>query len=87
MPRTQTHAPEKGQAKRTGDKGRGGTAAAPVQVQKFLSGLDYPVRRQQIIDKAKENGADRQIIAMLERLPDREYEGPSGISREIGKAK
>jgi hypothetical protein len=87
MPRTQTHAPEKGQAKRTGDKGHGATAAAPVQAQKFLGGLDYPVRKQQIIEKAKANGAERQIIAMLERLPDREYEGPAGISRELGKTK
>lgn len=87
MGRVETHSGERGQARRAGEKGRAATPVNPVQVQKFLGGLDYPARKQQIIEKARAGGADKNVLASLERLPDREYDGPAGISREIGKMK
>lgn len=57
----------------------------PVQVQKFLEGLDYPATKEQIISHAKEHGADDNVVETLEQIPDREYEGPVGITKEIGE--
>lgn len=57
----------------------------PVQVQKFLGGLDYPVGKQDILDKAKEQGADDKVMKALEQIPDREYASPVAVSREVGK--
>lgn len=57
----------------------------PIQVQKYLSGLDYPVGKQGIIDKAKKEGADKNILATLERLPEQEYSSPVAISRAVGQ--
>lgn len=57
----------------------------PVQVQKFLKSVDYPASKQDLINVAKKEGADENVLATLELLPDREYDGPVGVSREIGK--
>jgi hypothetical protein len=61
------------------------TAPSPIEVQKFLGGLDYPARKSEIIDKAEMQGADDDVMDVLAQLPEREYANPTDISREIGK--
>ncbi len=56
----------------------------PIQIQKFLGGLDYPVGKQDLIDRARKAGADEKVMAALERIPDQEYESPIALSRELG---
>ena len=56
----------------------------PVQAQKFLKGIDYPASKQDIVQKAKSEGADDRIVQALERLPDRRFEGPQAVSQAIG---
>ncbi len=55
----------------------------PIQVQKALGGMDYPAGKQQIVEHARQQGADDEVISALERIPDREYDGPSGVQKEI----
>lgn len=57
----------------------------PIQIQKFLGGLDYPVRKQDIIDKAKQEGADKKVMDALEQIPDQEYSSPVAVSRAVGQ--
>jgi predicted outer membrane protein len=57
----------------------------PVQVQKFLKGVDYPASRAQLIEKAKSMGADANVCASLEQLPDEEFETPADVSQAFGR--
>lgn len=57
----------------------------PIQVQKYLKGLNYPVGKDDLINKAKEEGADENIMSTLRDLPDKEYNSPISVTREIGK--
>lgn len=59
-------------------------AVNPIQLQKHLSGVDYPAGKQDLIDAAREQGADEEALSTLERLPDREYDGPNAVSAEVG---
>lgn len=56
---------------------------SPIDVQKSLAGTDYPARKDDLIARAKENGASGEVMDALQKLPDREYEGPSGVQKEI----
>ena len=56
---------------------------SPIDVQKALSGMDYPANKQQIVEHAKEHGGDMEVIDALEGIEDREYEGPSGVSSAV----
>ncbi|WP_332673093.1 DUF2795 domain-containing protein [Aromatoleum sp.] len=57
----------------------------PVQVQKFLGGLDYPVGKRALLDRARGEGADENVMEALERITDREYDSPTAVSREVGE--
>ena len=43
--------------------------------------MDYPASKQQILEHAK--GGDKEVIDALEKIDDREYEGPSGVSAAV----
>lgn len=57
----------------------------PIQMQKYLKGMDYPASKQQLLEHAKREGADDNVCATLERLPDDEYETPAEVSKAVGK--
>ena len=59
--------------------------ANPIQVQRFLKGVHYPVSKRDLVETARREGADRNVIETLERIPDRVYEGPTGVAEEIGR--
>lgn len=56
-----------------------------IQVQKFLGGLDYPVGKEDLLERAKQEGADDNILKILEKIPEREYASPIAVSREVSK--
>lgn len=59
----------------------------PVQVEKFLSGVNYPANKQALISKARENGADDMVISTLEKLPEQSFESPVDVSQAISQVK
>ncbi|MBD2663896.1 hypothetical protein B6N60_05115 [Richelia sinica FACHB-800] len=62
------------------------TKANPVEVQKHLKGVDYPADKQELIRHAQQQGADREVLSLLERLPeDEEYETPAELNKAIGE--
>lgn len=61
------------------------TKANPIQVQKFLSGMDYPASKEEIVEHAKSKGADENIMQTLEQLPDESFETPADVSKAIGE--
>ena len=56
----------------------------PIQVQKYLKGIDYPASKQEILRTAADQGADEDVRATLDRLPDQEFNSPADISEAIG---
>jgi hypothetical protein len=57
----------------------------PVQLQKFLKGVDYPAGKQVLIETAKKNGADENVLSALEQLPDEKFEAPVDVSQALAK--
>lgn len=57
----------------------------PIQVQKFLSGIDYPASKQDLVQKARQEGADQDVIATLEKMPGDRFNSPNDVSEAIGK--
>jgi hypothetical protein len=56
---------------------------SPIDIQKALSGMDYPARKEDIVRHAEQNGADAEVVEALKKIEDREYEGPSGVSSAV----
>src|SRR2546423_8145081 len=49
---------------------------SPIQVQKHLGGVDYPVDKATLLDTAKREGADENMMGWLERLPNGSFDSP-----------
>lgn len=56
----------------------------PIEMQKNLGGVEYPASKDEIVRQAKEHGAGREVMDALESLPDREYDSPAAINKEVG---
>ncbi|GLX95425.1 DUF2795 domain-containing protein [Herbidospora sp. NEAU-GS84] len=57
----------------------------PIQLQKDLSGVDYPARRGDLVDAARSHGADDTTVKALQSIPDREYDGPNAVSKAVSE--
>ena len=59
--------------------------ATPIQVQAFLEGIEYPLDKDDLLRLADERGANADVRATIERLPDRRFEDPTDVSRAVGE--
>lgn len=57
--------------------------ASPVEVQKSLKGIDYPVHKKDLIKQAKKHGASDKVLADLESISDKEYANATDVSLEF----
>lgn len=57
---------------------------SPVEVQKYLSGTEYPATKDDLVQRAQDNDASQEVFDMLNQLPDKQYESPADVSKEIG---
>lgn len=53
----------------------------PIQMQKFLSGVDYPCGRDDLVEHARSQGADDAVLEGLQGMPDRQFDGPNAVSQ------
>ena len=56
-----------------------------IEVQKYLSGMDYPATKSDIVEHARGRGAGEDVVQALDRIADREYDGPNAVSEEVAK--
>ena len=70
---------------RSKGEGSGGGRVNPIQMQRFLGGLDYPVRKEDLIKRAQERGADENVMSALQQLSEEEYESPIDVSQAVSR--
>jgi hypothetical protein len=58
---------------------------SPIQLQKYLGGVDYPVDKDTLVQKARDNGADDDVVQTLQSLPFDKFNSPNDVSEAFGK--
>ncbi len=56
---------------------------SPIEVQKALKDIDYPVKKKDLIAHAKKHNASNEVMQVLESLPDKEYNNAADVSKEF----
>jgi hypothetical protein len=56
----------------------------PVQLQKFLKGIDYPTDKNTLLQHARQNGADDNVLRTLQELPRDRFNSPNDVSEAVG---
>jgi ABC-type antimicrobial peptide transport system ATPase subunit len=57
----------------------------PVEIQKMLKNLDFPIDRSGIIEQARKSKAIPDILRELGMLPDKKYNSAEDIAEELHK--
>jgi hypothetical protein len=57
----------------------------PIQLQKYLGGVDYPAGKDDLVRRAQEQGADEPVLDTLRSLPREEFNSPNDVSEAIGE--
>jgi hypothetical protein len=55
-------------------------------VEKYLSGIDYPARKKDLVSKAKANNAGKDVIDTINSLPDQTFNSPIDVSKSMSAA-
>lgn len=59
--------------------------ANPIQLQKYLGGIDYPTDKDTLVEHARSNGADDDVLRTLRDLPVEEFNSPNDVSEAFGR--
>jgi hypothetical protein len=60
-------------------------AVNPIQVQKFLKGVNYPCSKADIISTAQREGADANVVSTLKRMNRNEFNSPNDVAQALGQ--
>ncbi|MCJ8505015.1 DUF2795 domain-containing protein [Kocuria flava] len=55
----------------------------PIELQKHLGGLDYPVSKEDVVRRAEESGADGTVLEALRGLPEKTFEKPTDVTEAV----
>ncbi|MGH8934324.1 MAG: DUF2795 domain-containing protein [Egibacteraceae bacterium] len=58
--------------------------ATAFEVQQFAHGLHWPATKEEVINHARERGADEAVLSTLEALPDTDFTSENHISQSLG---
>lgn len=56
---------------------------SPIEVQKALKDMDYPASKEKLIQHAKKHSASKEVMQVLDELPDKEYTNAADVSKEF----
>lgn len=60
--------------------------ASASSMQEVFRGMQFPMRKQQIIEHARSQNASSDMIEDIQMIPDREYESADSLMRAIESA-
>ncbi|WP_048138366.1 DUF2795 domain-containing protein [Methanosarcina horonobensis] len=56
---------------------------SPIEVQKALKDMDYPAGKQDLIQHAKQHNASKEVMNVLQSLPEKQYNNAADVSKEF----
>jgi Protein of unknown function (DUF2795) len=57
----------------------------PVEVERYLKGVNYPAKKNDLIKHAQQNGASQDILETLKDLREENFNSPVDVSKAIGE--
>jgi hypothetical protein len=54
-------------------------AVSPSNFQNRLAGIDFPAGPDELIQQARDNQAESDVIDLLKRFPDRDYDSMADV--------
>ncbi|MFJ6653957.1 DUF2795 domain-containing protein [Microbacterium sp. NPDC091313] len=55
----------------------------PIELQKYLGGVDYPASKDDLVSAARGNGAPDDLVSALENAGPDSFDSPTGVSSAL----
>ncbi|MBE9197765.1 MULTISPECIES: DUF2795 domain-containing protein [unclassified Nodularia (in: cyanobacteria)] len=62
-------------------------AVSAVDISRSLSGIDFPANKEDLVNHAREKKANKEIIDILQQMPDQEYNNMADVEHAFGQVK
>ena len=56
---------------------------SPIDIQKALSGMDYPAKKDDVVKHAESQGGSEEVLEALKDIGDQEYDTPAAVSKAV----
>ena len=57
-----------------------------ANLARFLKGVEFPARQADLVEGAKQNGADQGVLEVLGKMPQRDYDNMAEVMQFYRKA-
>jgi hypothetical protein len=58
-----------------------------AELEKYLKGIDFPATKQDLLSKARANGAPQEVIDMINGLHEDRFNSPIDVSKAFGETR
>ncbi len=59
--------------------------ANPAEVERYLKGVNYPAKKDDLIKHAQQQGANRDVMEVLKEMRDQSFNSPVEVSKAVGE--
>lgn len=64
---------------------RGVGGHSPSNIAKYLKGIDFPAGKDDLVEHAREQDADEEVIEILSQMPERDYKTMADVMKGVGE--
>jgi hypothetical protein len=58
----------------------------PIEMQKYLKGVDYPASKDDLVSKAQSNDAPSEVVDQLKGMSKNSFDGPNAVVEAVSKS-
>ncbi len=62
-------------------------SSSTATIAQALSGIDFPANRKDLVEHAKKNNADNEVIQALNGMPDEKYSSMADVFKGVGQSR
>jgi uncharacterized protein DUF2795 len=59
--------------------------ANPAEIERYLKGMNYPAKKEDLIKHAQQQGANQNVIEVLREMRDQNFNSPVEVSKAVGE--
>ena len=59
--------------------------ANPAEVERYLKGVNYPAKKEDLIKHAQQQGANQDVMEVLKEMRDQNFNSPVEVNKAVGE--
>lgn len=64
---------------------RGVGGQSPANIAHSLKGIDFPAKKQDLVEHARKNKAEDAVLQVLKQMPEQEYHTMADVMKGVGQ--